>query len=84
MIVLQFLHQLLLFVINTVSYLPAVTVLPFGMSNALLTGANYWYSFLQVFWPLQIVWTCVLWYALFKVALLTLRIFFGDRTPDAS
>jgi hypothetical protein len=84
MILFNIFHNFLVFVFDTLSQLPGVILLPFGMSDALLTASSYWYDFLNVFWPLQIVWQCVLWYALFKISLVTLRLFIGSRAPDAS
>lgn len=61
------------------SFLPHVTMLPFGMDAALVTAFGSWYGFLQVFWPLQIVWTMVLWYYGVLVTLIGLKFLLGHR-----
>jgi len=61
------------------SWLPTVTVLPLGIDSALSTAFGYWNGFLMVFWPLQIVWTLVLWYYGIKFALVALRLVIGSR-----
>lgn len=55
------------------SFLPAVTVLPFGIDSALVTAFGYWNGFLAVFWPLAIVWTMAVWFYGIKFALLFIR-----------
>jgi len=55
---------------------PKVTTLPFGIDSPLVTAFGYWYGFLDVFWPLQIVWTMVLVYYGIRLAML-----FGKMIP---
>lgn len=55
------------------SFFPKVLELPFGMDESLVTVFGYWYGFLAVFWPLEIVWTLVLWYYAIKIGLWVLR-----------
>jgi len=60
--------------INTLfAWLPHVTELPYGIDTALTTTFGYWYAFLAVMWPLEIVWTMVLFYYGIKVGLFFLR-----------
>jgi len=44
-----------------------------GIDSALVTAFGYFNGFLEVFWPLQILWVMVLWYYGIKVALFFLR-----------
>ena len=55
------------------AWLPHVTELPWGADAVLTTAFGYWYSFLNVFWPLQIVWTMVLVYYGVRLAMLVTR-----------
>jgi len=84
MIFFDIIHQFFVLLFNLASNLPSFTVLPFGMTDALLRATNVWYSFLATVWPLQIVWTCFLWYLTIKGALLFWRAIFGARVPDGS
>jgi len=54
-------------------YFPKVTELPFGSDEALVTTFTYFYQFLDVFWPLEILWTCVLAYWTFRIGLWIIR-----------
>jgi len=56
-----------------VSWIPHVDTIPFGIDDALITLFGYWHGFLAVMWPLEIVWTCVLFYYGIKLILLGLK-----------
>lgn len=63
------------------SVFPSVSQLPLGMDSVMVTAVGWWYSFLTVFWPLQIVWTCFMWYLGIKIFMIILRLFLGARVP---
>jgi len=66
------------------SIFPSVTSLPFSLDAFLITSVGQLYAFIGVFWPLQPVWDCVLFYVPIKAGLLVLRVFLGSRVPDAA
>lgn len=70
-------YFLLNFVVAMVTFifdwLPKVTELPFGLDAILVTTFGYWYGFLAVMWPLEVVWVCVLWYYGIKIGMIFVR-----------
>jgi len=62
---------------------PNVTELPFGIDIALSTAVGWLRDLESVAWPLEVMFDVVLWYLLFKVFMITLRLFLGSRTPHA-
>lgn len=73
MIYVYIVNWLIVFVNALFSWLPSVSTLPFGMDTPLVTAFGYWNGFLEVVWPFQILWACVLWYYALKVSLLFIR-----------
>lgn len=61
------------------SWLPHVTTLPWGIDDFLVTTMGYWYAFLQVFWPLQIIWTFCIVYFTYRLSLIVLKFILGHR-----
>lgn len=65
------------------SWLPQVTALPtvfgFNSDTALSTVFGYWNGFIQVVWPLEIVWYWILFYYFFRISLLGLKFILGQR-----
>jgi len=62
----------------------AITELPFGMSASIASMFEYVYAFQIVFWPLQPIIACVLWYIPLLVLMKTLKFFLGTRIPDVA
>lgn len=81
MIIILILNLLVSFLVVILSPLPSVTVLPFGIDAELTTAMGYFNSFLDLVWPLQIIWQCLLWYLGFELVLLVIRVFLPHRLP---
>lgn len=52
---------------------PRIEKLPLGMDDALITGFGYFYSFMALYPPIQIIFTATMWYLGFKIILLILK-----------
>lgn len=58
---------------------PQVSTLPFGIDDALSTLFSTWNAILEVMWPLQQPYYCLLAYYGFLIILLLVRFLFGHR-----
>jgi len=69
-----------------ISFLPVVTELPtigtINTQDVLITFAGYMNGIVEYIWPLEIVWTCTIWYFSISVILTVARFFFGNRIPQ--
>lgn len=78
----QFLFNVLIMIATyTFGFLPRVDELPLGMDNALSTGVGWVNSLILVFWPAQIILSCVVAYILWRLVLLSTKFVMGSRTP---
>lgn len=74
MIWLYFLTFITTFLDAVFFWLPKVDSLPLGMDSALSTAFGYFHYVLDFIPPLQTAFTAFLWYAVFEISLLTLRL----------
>jgi len=73
--ILGFILQAIVSSLNLIfGFLGSVTELPFGMDDVAITVFGYWYAFLDIFWPLSMVWTLTLWYLGIALTLWGLRL----------
>lgn len=78
--------QILLALINIIItllffWLPPGDRLPFGLDDIFIMASQYFRSFMEIFWPLQIVLEAFLIYLGFLIAMKIVRIFIGNRSP---
>jgi len=59
----------------TLSFLPEVTELPFGMDEILVNAVGYFRQFMSYFPPLQVMFTAFMIYISFRLLLVVLRLF---------
>jgi len=57
--------------------------LPWGLDDIVVSSFTYFKSFVAVFPPLEIVLQAFLLYLGWKIAMMFLRLFIGNRTPNA-
>jgi len=71
-------YYLLLFIGSVLSFmtswLPVVETLPFNMDEYFSTAVGSFKSFMEIFPPLQVIWSAFLIYVGFRVILLTMRL----------
>lgn len=65
-------------IIRIVSFGQQVDKIPL-FDSYLVTGFGWWNAFLAEFPPLQIVWTLFIWYLMFEIALVIVKLFLGHR-----
>jgi len=57
------------------SFLPRVDELPLGMDSALSQAVGGFKAFMEIFPPLEVIFTAFMWYLGFRIVILTLKIF---------
>lgn len=62
-------------------FLPEGSRLPFGIDEPMVTAAGWVHALMDVFWPMEIMLTVVLYYMLFRVSILVIKLFIGHRAP---
>jgi len=81
MIITLFLNVVVAFLGGILSFFPAVTELPFGIDGYLTTAVGYFQRIEMIFPPLGILMTMFLIYIGFRITLLALKLFLGNRAP---
>jgi len=56
------------------SFLGSVDELPLGMDDVMVSAFGAFHGFLNIFWPLEIIWTCFLTYMGIMLTLWMLRL----------
>jgi len=54
-------------------HIPKIEELPLGIDGYLITAIGYFRAFMEIFPPLEVMFTAFLWYMGFKLTLVVLR-----------
>lgn len=65
-------------------WIPEVTTLPFGIDAFVTQSVGQFYAFAVVWWPIQPLISCLLFYLVFSGLMLLLKFLIGSRIPDIS
>jgi len=80
--ILQLLIQIFSSILQLIfGFFPTVTTLPLGIDSALSTAFGWLHSFLEYVWPAQVIYEVVIYYLSFRVLLIVLKFFIGNRAP---
>jgi len=80
--IIHLLFSIIIMIFNTlVSWLPSVSVLPFGMDSLWISSVGYFKGFMLIFPPLEIVYQAFVFYLGFRLLLIVLKVFLGKRVP---
>lgn len=63
-------------------WVPDVTTLPFGIDEFMTESVGHFYSLASVFWPLQPIIACFIFYIGFMIVVQITKFFLGSRVPD--
>lgn len=66
-------------ILSVLAIMPQANEMPFGADQFLLESMMKFYAFIDVFWPMQVIWECFLWYLGFIISLQILKIWLGNR-----
>lgn len=80
MIIQLFLQILISLITLLFSWLPDVTILPFGIDTALSYAVQLFHGAMSTLPYLEIVWTCFLYLLGFEILLVILKFFLGSRS----
>lgn len=81
MIIKIFISVIVLIITSITSWLPTVEELPWGLDDLWQTSVASFKAFIEVFPPLQIVFSAFLIYLGFRLTLILIKIFVGSRVP---
>jgi len=81
--IIHILFSIVIMIFNTItSWLPSVTVLPFGIDDFLITATSIFKGAFLTLPYLTVVWNCFLYILGFEGFMLLLKVFLGSRVPS--
>jgi len=81
--IIQLLLQILISGLNVIfGWLPDASTLPFGIDEILVDGVGQFKALMALIPPLETVFTAFMIYLSFRLGLILLKVFLGNRTPQ--
>jgi len=80
--ILQILFSLIYIIaVLLFAFLPPGDILPWGLDPIFLNASMFFRTFMDIFWPLEIVLNTFLLYLGFLIAMRIMKLFIGHRAP---